>query len=183
MEFFTADQWDETLWLKVKEIYDEAFSGHGGKPEKIIRNMFAKGICFLHFALEGSDVVGMALTGSLGCSEILIIDYLTVRKEMRGRGFGKEFFKYIKAWAAEQGRYKRILIEVECENTTENIARINFWKKCGFILADEYTHHYIWVPEPYQAMVLCLRKDSRVPLNGEDLFKYITAFHKESFRK
>lgn len=183
MDFFTSDYWDETLWLKVKEIYQEAFGGHGGKPEKIIRNMFAKRICFLHMALEGNDVAGMALTGSLGGSGIIMIDYLTVRKELRGCGIGQEFFKYIKSWAAEQEWYKRILIEVECENTAENLARIHFWGKCGFVLADEYTHHYNWVPEPYQAMVLYLRNDSKVPLNGEDLFKYITAFHKESFRK
>jgi GNAT superfamily N-acetyltransferase len=185
MEFMTSFQWDEALWQKVSKIYHEAFGEHSPKPDKIIRNMFAKCICQLHVAFEDESVVAMALTGTNRLnldSGILIIDYFAVEKDLRGSGIGREFFEYIKKWVISQKVFFRILLEVECENNFENHSRINFWKKCGFKLIDHYSHHYVWVPEPYQALVYNFQDATEFKLNGEEWFKNIADFHKESFR-
>lgn len=182
MEFFTTDQWDEALWEEIKPIYEASFD-HGAKPEKIIRNMFSRKLCSFHVAMEGSKVVAFALTGSTNGSRILVIDYLAVKDDLRKSGLGRELFFYIKQWADEHKSFDQILIEVECEHTPENHGRILFWGNCGFRLAHDYIHHYIWVPEPYQAMWLALKKGRDHPMHGEECFKIIVAFHKECFRK
>ncbi len=182
LQFISINHWDETLWQKVKKIYNEAFAGHGGKPEKIIHNMFNKHLCFLHVAFEDNEVIAMALTGLIKGPRILIIDYMAVKNDLRGRGIGKEFFSYIKEWAILQNVYNHILLEAESEQTPVNLDRIKFWETCGFNLVDEYIHHYIWVPEPYQAMVLNLRGGAQIAASGEILFTYIENFHKKSFR-
>jgi hypothetical protein len=74
-----------------------------------------------------------------------------------------------------------MLIEIEAEETPGNCSRLRFWQRCGF-LATDYVHRYIWVPEPYRAMVLPLRADADVSDDGEDLFRRITAFHKQAYR-
>ena len=182
MEFMTINEWDEAIWQYAKPIYQEAFGNHA-KPEKIIQNMFAKGICQLHLASEETIPVGMALTGATLGSRILIIDYLAVRRIRRVQGIGREVFDYIKNWAVSQDNYDFMLLEVECENKPENLARIHFWEKCGFELKADYIHHYIWVPEPYQVMVLELGTDTGLSFSGKEWFEFIEAFHKKSFRQ
>ncbi|MGX6445145.1 GNAT family N-acetyltransferase [Neobacillus sp. K501] len=182
MDFITTEQWDEATWDKAKSIYQDAFADHGGKPEKIIRNMFKNQLCSLHVAMKGCDVTAMALTGSIKDSRILLIDYLAVRKIYRGYGIGRKLVKYIEKWGLLKAEYDSILLEAECENTPKNLDRILFWEKCGFNLIDDYVHHYIWVPEPYMAMVRELHDEIRILESGKTLFKYIEKFHKKSFR-
>lgn len=183
MDFITIKYWDEAIWLKVRDIYNEAFGDHGGKPEKIIRNMFAKQLCSLHIAMIDNDVAAMALTGSLNGSRILLIDYLAVQKNFRGHGFGKQFVNYLVKWALLKAKYDFLLLEAECDTTSENLNRIHFWEKCGFKLVNDYIHQYIWVPEPYMAMVHALYSGTEIPDSGKTLFKYIGKFHKDSFRQ
>jgi GNAT superfamily N-acetyltransferase len=182
MEFITRNQWDEELWSQVRSIYNVAFGEHATKPEKIIRNMFAREICSLHVLMENENVLSMALTGSIPGSSVLLLDYLAVRKDLRGHGIGKDFFDYIKDWAGSQAKYKRILVEVECDETPQNHARIHFWEKCGFHLLDDYKHCYKWGPQHYMAMVLHLKGNPPTPLKGEDCLNYMSSFHKESYK-
>jgi GNAT superfamily N-acetyltransferase len=182
MKFITTTQWDEDLWAKVRDIYLVAFGEHATKPEKIIRNMFARELGTLHVLIENDEVLSMALTGSMPGSNVLLLDYLAVRKDLRGHGVGKDFFDYIKEWAHLQSHYKRILVEVECDETPENLARIHFWEKCGFHQLDDYKHGYKWGPQHYMAMVLYLKHEPDTHLKGEDCLKYIASFHKESYK-
>ncbi|SEM19226.1 Ribosomal protein S18 acetylase RimI [Mesobacillus persicus] len=181
MKFLTTNVWDETLWLNIKDIYYEAFPDHGAKPEKIIRNMFEKGLCTFHIGIEENKPVAMALTGSTKESQYLIIDYLAVKKANQRQGIGNELSLYIKNWAVNQQSFQSILLEVEAEKASENLNRIHFWESCGFILLNDYIHHYIWVPEPYLAMVLPLHQTSP-PSSGKEAFNHITNFHRQSFK-
>jgi ribosomal protein S18 acetylase RimI-like enzyme len=180
MEYLTVDYWDKELWNKVSSIYLEAFAEKGGKPEKIIQNMFRKNICFLHVGIENGEAAVMAITGNLDQVNALLIDYLAVHKGARGRGEGLKMMEYIKEWSIKKKTFSSHLIEVESDETPENLARITFWEKCGFTLT-EYIHHYIWVPEPYRAMYHKLAPSSPLPEDGKQLFKYISQFHKQSF--
>lgn len=179
MEFITIENWDQRLWQKARTIYFDSFGEKSAKPEKIIKNMFRKKLCFLHLMMDGDVAIAMALTGKAKNSSILIIDYLAVLKSLRGKGLGHKLVGYIKEWCRGNHFYS-ILIEIESEKSTENLDRKNFWLKCGFSLTD-YIHTYIWVPEPYQAMYLKLSETFILPNSGEELFRYITDFHKKSF--
>jgi GNAT superfamily N-acetyltransferase len=179
LDFHTYVSWDEAIWLKIEPIYHQAFAENGRKSRKIFRKLFEKQMCFLHVGLLDSEVIAMALTGKIEHVPILLIDYLAVREDQRKQGVGQLFMDDIKTWALSK-QYDSIIIEIESDTNPINISRFYFWEKCGFTITD-YTHHYIWVPEPYQAMYLNLRPTAALPTDGETLFKYITQFHKIAY--
>ncbi len=179
----TWDSWNEKVWQQIKPIYEEAFI-HGAKPEKIIRQMLDRKIAFLHAGYEGDELVAMALTG-LGRSDqqqTIIIDYMAIRHDRRGRGEGRLFFNILRDWGIAHHRIDAIIIEAEAGDTQENRERIIFWEKCGF-QPTSYVHHYIWIPETYRALVLPLQPDFQITDDGQSIFAQITDFHERSFRK
>ncbi|MFH5184407.1 GNAT family N-acetyltransferase [Paenibacillus sp. TAB 01] len=180
LEFHTTDVWNEQLWKAAEPVYTGAFPEHGRKSFAIIRNMFDRGLCQLHTADDGQVTKAMALTGIDRRASALLIDYAAVREEERSRGLGRRLIDYLKSWGIANG-CRGMVIEVEADETEENLRRIRFWERCGFILT-EGVHQYIWVPEPYQAMVFHLQEENRLPEDGEVLFRYITDFHKKAYR-
>jgi GNAT superfamily N-acetyltransferase len=177
LNIVTVESWDEALWNRAKPVYEDAFGGKGAKPEKIIRNMFKKNIAQLHMLFENTEVVAMAISGHVREGSPLIIDYLAVSNKFQKQGYGKSLVNYIIKWSGTE----KIFIEVECEETVENLTRIRFWENCGFVLT-EYVHQYVWVPEPYKGMYLLLKGED-FTVKGEDIFKEIVEFHRLSFRR
>lgn len=180
----TADKWDETLWLKMEPVYKQAFP-HGAKPRNIIKQMIDKQMAVLHAAWSSGELEAMAVTGVVGGARmpLLLIDYLAVRAADRDKGIGTQFLRQIGEWAVETYGIQGILIEAEAGGTEEDQARIRFWQKQGFLLTS-YIHQYVWVPEPYRAMLLPLSSGAKqAAQDGEALFRYITAFHEKAYRR
>lgn len=181
MTFSTLERMDDDTWGQAQTLYHAAFP-HGRKPDAVIRSMFDKRMSYLHLETEGSALAAMAITGIIRRPGLLLVDYLTVREDLRGRGVGARFVGDILLWAREKKKFKGVILEAEADQGPENLARIRFWERCGFVLT-EYVHQYIWVPEPYQAMYLSFDPKFGVHDDGESLFDYIGEFHKKAFRR
>jgi len=182
MAFHTYDHVNIADWNPALALYHQAFPKAGRKPDPIIMGMFAKKLSFLHTDSEGGNLSAMAFSGLIPEANVLLIDYLAVREDLRGRGIGHQFVQNIAAWAKEEKKLSGILLEAEDEPSLENVGRIRFWEKCGFILT-EYVHKYIWVPETYRAMYLPFGSEFRVNDRGQSLFKYIESYHKKAFKR
>ncbi len=175
----TQGKLDDRYWPGALSLYRQAFPE--GKPEHILVAMFRKLIAYLHVVCDDEGVIAMAITGRVAQGKLLLIDYMAVRDDLRGKGVGQALLGEIKSWAAEELSADGLLIEVEYGQTPEDVSRLRFWQKCGFVLT-EYVHQYIWVPEPYQAMYFPLVPDAGIPSDGRKLFKYISDYHGRSFR-
>lgn len=181
MEFYSTDQWDEDIWTQAGYIYRQAFEASASKTEAIIRRLFARKLCYLHVAKDGSDIIAMSLTGKLEGIHALVIDYIAVREDRRSQGTGQLFLDYIISWARNKEYYDGVVIEIECEESPSYWKRIRFWQQSGFTLTS-YVHIYKWVPETYQAMYLILEPNAKIPTNGNLLFDHITEFHEKAYR-
>ncbi|CAG7654735.1 GNAT family N-acetyltransferase [Paenibacillus allorhizosphaerae] len=182
LEYFVTDEWDDARWSAAERIYEQAFPLDGKKSREIIRRMFERKMCQLHTIAQDSEMVGMALTGIDRQAGALIIDYLAIRQEVRGRGYGGLMLDRIKPWTRSVTECKGIIVEVESEPTEENRRRIRFWETNGFHLT-AYVHQYIWVPEPYQAMYLNFDETNGLPEDGKTLFRSIAGFHEKAYRR
>ncbi|MCL6458458.1 MAG: GNAT family N-acetyltransferase [Gorillibacterium sp.] len=180
--YYSTDQWDEALWRQAEPVYHMGFPEHGRKSKTIIQRMFDKRMCRLHAAFDGSELVAMALTGMDLELKALLIDYLTVHTNRRGEGVGHLFLRNIQEQAIHAETCQGIIVEAEAEETPINLQRIRFWESCGFQLTD-YVHHYRWVPERYRAMALSFHPDAPLPVDGKELFRAITGFHEQAYRK
>lgn len=180
-EYLITDEWNEAWWNEAERIYEQAFPLDGKKSREIIRRMFDKRMCQLHTITQGSEMIGMALTGIDQQGGALIIDYLAIHKEYRSKGYGRLLLDHIKSWTRTIPNCKGIIVEVEAERTEENRLRVLFWERNGFHLTD-YVHPYIWVPEPYQAMYFNLDDNDPLPDDGKLLFRSITKFHEKAYR-
>ncbi|MGN8772059.1 GNAT family N-acetyltransferase [Paenibacillus barengoltzii] len=180
--FTTLKQWDDVWWDKLEPIYREAFP-HGAKPVKVLKSMLDREIASLHAGLLDGEAVAMGVTGlsSKQGHKRLILDYMAVRQDVRGQGFGTQFFADIRDLAMFEHHAEAIIIEAEADDTDTNRERLRFWIHCGFI-ATPYVHQYIWVPEPYRALYLPLNHQFTVTDDGQSLFQDITSFHHRSFR-
>ncbi|RIX50256.1 GNAT family N-acetyltransferase [Paenibacillus nanensis] len=182
LDYWITEEWNESQWLAAERIYEQAFPHGGRKNRDIIRRMFEKRMCQLHTIAHESEIVGMALTGIDKQVGALLIDYIAIREDVRGSGYGRLLLNRIKEWAQSAASCRGIIVEVEAERTEENSRRIHFWESCGFHLTD-YLHHYIWVPEPYRAMVMSFEESNRLPHDGKLLFRSITKFHERAYRR
>lgn len=182
LSFRSTEGWDDRLWEQAEPIYAEGFPAHSRKPEKIIRSMFQKGMCRLHLSYLDGKPAGMALSGPDDGRGIWLVDYLAVAGRLRGRGVGRRLLEDIRREAEAYPGCRGMLVEAEAEPTQENTDRIRFWEACGFQLTD-YVHHYIWVPEPYRAMVLSFPGREPLGTDGRELFMTITRFHERAYRK
>lgn len=175
----TMDTLDERYWPGVLDLYRQAFPE--GKPERILIATFRKRMAYLHVVNDQQGVAAMAISGKTAQGKLLLIDYLAVRQDRQGEGVGQALLRDIKSWAAQETAATGLLIEVEYGKTQEDVSRLRFWQRCGFVLT-EYVHQYKWVPEPYQAMYLPLAPNADITKDGRKLFKYIEDFHGKAFR-
>jgi GNAT superfamily N-acetyltransferase len=182
LEYRSTDQWNESLWSRAEKVYNNAFPEHGRKPLTIIRRMFERGMCTLDTWSEQGEVAAMALASYNLQDKMLVIDYLAVGQDWRGKGIGRLCIENIrKRISTAMPDCRGIVIEVEAERSKENEERIRFWEKAGFHLTD-YVHSYIWVPEKYRAMFLSLDGDSTLADDGKRLFETITEYHEKAYR-
>ncbi|MFC3344599.1 GNAT family N-acetyltransferase [Paenibacillus abyssi] len=177
----TYDKLDEALWPYAMDIYKQGFAEEGRKPEKLLRSMLDRGICYLHVGVDEYGMVAMAISGLVAGRKVLLIDYLAVSPQRRREGVGQRFLQKIEQWARVIG-LEGMLVEVEAEPTRENEQRIRYWEKGGFTRTD-YIHQYIWVPEPYLAMYYWFQPNSKLPRSGEKLFEMISSFHRQAYNR
>lgn len=171
--------WDEQLWKQAEQVYHEAFPEHGRKNRAIVKRMFERKIPVLHTWHDGSSVVAMAISAIHPNAKVLILDYIAVRQDQRGKGLGRACIRDIRDWAENEIGCRGIVIEVEAEVTKENTARIHFWEAVGFRMTD-YVHTYIWVPETYRAMYMSFDNSQQWD-DGKQLFTYITDYHERAY--
>ncbi|GGD66858.1 GNAT family N-acetyltransferase [Paenibacillus nasutitermitis] len=178
----STENLNHELWPEARRLYHQAFPQEGRKSDAVIKRMFERRIGMLHMGQLGQQVAAMAITGISDDGRVLLIDYLTVREDLRGQGIGVAFVDAVSRWAMEEQGLEGMLIEVEADGSPVNAERVRFWGNCGFT-PTEYVHSYRWVPEPYRAMYRWFKQGSDLPVDGEILFRYITGFHHKAYAK
>ncbi|MBW5446272.1 GNAT family N-acetyltransferase [Cohnella sp. CFH 77786] len=182
MVFDTYDRLDVPHGEEAMRIYRASFPQSGRKPDAVIQAMFDRRMAYLHTESIEDRVTAMAITGVIPQANVLLIDYLAVAGEVRGRGIGRRLVQHIAGWAREEKRLAGIILEAEADPGEENEERFRFWQRCGFT-STEYVHKYIWVPETYRALYMAFDPEWRVSDRGETMFRWIGNYHRKAFAR
>ena len=118
-------------WGQFWALYEEAFPPLERNPRCLVRHCARRGIYRLLGAKEGGELLGFWAVAVQ--KDLLLLDYLAVRREQRGRGLGSALLE-------ELGRRypgRRVILMLErpeagSKNQEERLRRQRFYRKNGF---------------------------------------------------
>lgn len=93
-------------WLRLYQLYRQAFPAEERKPFSMIRKMYRRGVSDVWCAMEGSRFVGLAIT--INSPQVILLDYLAVRENCRDRGVGTAILNRLKELYPGRGLFVEI---------------------------------------------------------------------------
>lgn len=117
-------------WLQLYKLYRSAFPPAERKPFFIIWNMFRKGKMDVWYFSSAGRFAGLAT--AIDDHGLVLIDYLAVAPDCRGKGVGTSALSLLK----DHYSGKNVFLEIESiyEDTPDlpqRIRRRNFYLRCG----------------------------------------------------
>lgn len=117
-------------WIRIYCLYRRAFPRYERKPFSIIRSMWKKGKTDVWYFENSGRFAGFAAT--INDSELILLDYLAVSKNMRGQGIGSRILSVLKEFYGGKGLFVEIESAYEAvPNREERLRRKAFYLKNG----------------------------------------------------
>lgn len=119
-------------WYRLYELYNEAFPAYERKPFSLIRSMQKKGKSDIWYFEKNGTFAGLVFT--INSSDVILIDYLAMVPNRRGKGIGSEIIAQLRKYYADKG----IFVEIEsifdkCDNPDERLRRKQFYLRNGMV--------------------------------------------------
>ena len=114
-------------WIRIYNLYMEAFPANERKPILMIRRMFKNGKADVWVLNDPADkFVGLAIT--LNGKDIVLLDYFAIDKKRRSGGWGSKALEQLQKIYSD----RRLILEIErcdlpSENQKERIRRKAFY--------------------------------------------------------
>ena len=117
-------------WLRVYHLYLQAFPPSERKPFAIIFKMNRKGTGDVWCLWENGRFSGFCTT--INGDEAVLLDYLAVREDVRGKGIGTQTLYALQRIYAGRGLFVEIESPFEAgADQAERIRRKQFYRACG----------------------------------------------------
>lgn len=119
-------------WYRLYKLYNEAFPAYERKPFSLIRSMQKKGKSDIWYFEKNGTFAGLVFT--INSSDVILIDYLAMVPNRRGKGIGSEIIAQLRKYYADKG----IFVEIEsifdkCDNPDERLRRKQFYLRNGMV--------------------------------------------------
>ncbi len=117
-------------WIRIKRLYKKAFPLNERKPFFIIKSMQRTGKTDVWYLEKDGEFAGLVTT--INGSDLILVDYLAIRKDKRGMGIGSETLGAIREKYPDKGIFLEIeRIHSSAENLDERIKRKHFYLSNG----------------------------------------------------
>lgn len=152
-----------------KQLYTDAFPADEKKPVGMLFLLQSKGVADI-FALDDSGFCGLAV--ALKGSAAVIVDYLAVSSDMRGRGCGSHALRLLREKYGD-----KLIFEIEAavpnaENAAQRKKRRDFYLKNGLLPTEIFVNVYNTDMELLSFSPLnCEEYLSVLKEAGDDLYK------------
>jgi GNAT superfamily N-acetyltransferase len=119
-------------WLRMYGLYVTAFPPAERKPFSIIRKMYAQERADVWVIRKDGKFAGFATTVNGG--DLILLDYLAVRKSCRGNGIGSAAMEKLMQRYCDQGFFVEIeSTRVDCPDLPLRQKRRHFYEAAGMM--------------------------------------------------
>ncbi|NBO60288.1 MAG: N-acetyltransferase [Flavobacteriia bacterium] len=168
-------------------LYHKAFPSNERHPDEVILQRIKSGTSMLYVAETKDQFVGFALLHDLTVVPFVLLDYLAVEKDLRGKGYGSELLCFVQEKCWQRDAF--LLVEAEDpdfgENQIDRIRRIHFYQRNGGCLIPKI--NYLLppldntVPTEMKLIVFCQK--NYLELSQDQLTKLLGALYEQLYKR
>ena len=167
------------------DIYLNAFPSNERHSVKTIEERLDAGKSQMFVGLNEGKVITICLLFNLSDSEFILLDYMAVSNEFRGKGIGGKFLRYLTKLLKKINKY--LVLEVENpehgDNKEQRKSRIEFYKKNGAVKLKDvrYILPALDGKSPTEMNLMVLPEYHDITMKKETVRKLILELYKEVY--
>lgn len=179
-----AKEYDYSACL---ELYHEAFPSNERHPDEVILQRITSGSSILYVAETKDQFVGFALLHDLTVVPFVLLDYLAVQRDLRGKGYGSEMLRFVREKCWQQDTF--LLVEAEepefGENQNDRLRRIHFYQRNGGCLIPKI--NYLLPPLdntfPTEMKLIVFSQANHLELCKDRLIELVGALYEQLYKR
>jgi predicted N-acetyltransferase YhbS len=169
----------------VFKIYQNSFPSNERQTLETLKIRLKEKKEVLFAAKINNEVVGMGFLFDLLGSDFLLLDYLAVKENHRGKQIGERLFEFLKTYSKTQK--KHLLMEVDDPDFGDykhsKLKRIEFYQKYGALwLKDvKYVLPALDGTNPTEQILMLVPENSKSEFSGEEIKDLINLLYAELY--
>jgi GNAT superfamily N-acetyltransferase len=174
----------ETL-EEVFKIYEASFPANERQTLKTLKIRLKENKEVFFAAKISHEVVGIGFLFDLLGSDFLLLDYLAVKENHRGKQIGEQLFEFLKSYSKRHN--KHLLMEVDDpefgEDKTSKLKRIAFYQKNGALwLKDiKYILPALDGTNATEQILMLVPENSESEFSGEEIKALVKLLYAELY--
>ena len=176
---------DQKSLSEVFEIYESSFPANERQSLDTINFRLKIGKEVLFAAILKKEIVGIGFLFDLLGSDFLLLDYLAVKQNHRGKQVGERLFSHLKTYS--ENRKKHLLMEVDDpefgDDKTQRHKRIAFYQKNGaqWLKDVKYILPALDDSEQTEQILMLVPQNSKSEFSGEEIKALVILVYSELY--
>jgi GNAT superfamily N-acetyltransferase len=174
----------ETL-EEVFKIYETSFPANERQTLETLKIRLKEDKEVLFAAKISHEVVGIGFLFDLMGSDFLLLDYLAVKENHRGKQIGEWIFEFLKSYSKSQN--KHLLMEVDDpeygENRPSKLKRVAFYQKNGALWLKnvKYILPALDKTLPTEQILMVVPKNAENEFSGQEIHRLVKVLYSELY--
>ena len=170
---------------EVFKIYETSFPANERQTLETLQIRLKEDNEVLFAAMISHEVVGIGFLFNLLGSDFLLLDYLAVKENHRGKQIGERLFEFLKSYSKSHD--KHLLMEVDNpdfgEDKTSKMKRIAFYQKNGALwLKDvKYILPALDKTLPTEQILMVVPKNAENEFSGQEIHRLVKVLYSELY--
>ncbi len=170
---------------EVFKIYETSFPANERQTVETLKIRLKEDKEVLFAAKINNEVVGIGFLFDLHGSDFLLLDYLAVKENHRGKQIGERLFEFLKSYS--KSRNKHFLMEVDDpeygENRPSKLKRVAFYQKNGALWLKnvKYILPALDKTLPTEQILMVVPKNAENEFSGQEIHRLVKVLYSELY--
>jgi GNAT superfamily N-acetyltransferase len=170
---------------EVFKIYETSFPANERQTLETLKIRLKEDKEVLFAAKISHEVVGIGFLFDFLGSDFLLLDYLAVKQNHRGKQIGERLFEFLKSYSKSQN--KHLLMEVDDpeygENRPSKLKRVAFYQKNGALWLKnvKYILPALDKTLPTEQILMVVPKNAENEFSGQEIHRLVKVLYSELY--